>query len=136
MIYVASSWRNPRQPEVVEILRREGYNVYDFKNPGFRWSDIDLNWQEWDMQTYRDMLNHPIAVRGYKSDFTAMLEASIFVGVMPFGRSASMEMGWAAGQGKQTILLLSDGEPELMVKMFDHICVTMDEVLAAITAFY
>lgn len=32
-IYVASSWRNERQPEVVEHLRSFGYEVYDFRNP-------------------------------------------------------------------------------------------------------
>lgn len=45
-IYVASSWRNPFQQEVVNILRDLGHEVYDFKNPphgngGFQWSDID-----------------------------------------------------------------------------------------------
>lgn len=32
-IYVASSWRNPYQPEVVAALRKTGYEVYDFRNP-------------------------------------------------------------------------------------------------------
>lgn len=32
-IYVASSWRNPFQQEVVNILRDLGHEVYDFKNP-------------------------------------------------------------------------------------------------------
>lgn len=43
-IYVASSWRNSRQPEVVRALREVGHHVYDFRNPskgdtGFAWSD-------------------------------------------------------------------------------------------------
>jgi hypothetical protein len=58
--------------------------------------------------------------------------AEIFVGVQKFGRSASMEMGWASGNGKTTILLLDSGEPELMVKMFDHICCDTDEMLRAV----
>lgn len=46
-IYVASSWRNVFQQDVVNILRNFGHEVYDFKNPphgngGFQWSDIDL----------------------------------------------------------------------------------------------
>lgn len=28
-IYVASSWRNNRQPDVVKFLRNLGYDVYD-----------------------------------------------------------------------------------------------------------
>ena len=40
-----------------------------------------------------------------------------------------MELGYAAGSGKFTVVLLSDGEPELMYKMTDEICVDMNEVL-------
>ena len=132
-IYVASSWRNEHQPKVVAELREDGHEVYDFRNPrkedsGFAWSDIDPLWQNWTPEVYRDRLNHPIAHAGYLSDFDAMRWADVFVGVMPFGRSASLEMGWAAGHGKSTILLLEDGEPELMVKMLDCICCNMNEV--------
>lgn len=136
-IYVASSWRNKIQPAVVTALREAGHEVYDFRNPkpgdnGFQWSAIDPNWQEWSPEQYRHYLNHPVADRGYKNDFDAMRWADVFLGVQPFGRSASMEMGWAAGQGRKTILLLENGEPELMVKMFDHICCSLDEVLAVL----
>lgn len=133
-IYVASSWRNTLQPGVVRCLRSCGHEVYDFRNPkegdfGFHWSEIDVNWEKWTKYEYRKRLSHPIAQKGFNFDFKAMECADTFVGVMPFGRSASMEMGWAAGMGKKTILLLSDGEPELMVKMFDHICCSLNEVI-------
>ena len=32
-IYVASSWRNTIHPSVVAALRKDGHDVYDFKNP-------------------------------------------------------------------------------------------------------
>lgn len=133
-IYVASSWRNQQQPEVVRRLMAAGHEVYDFRHPkdgedGFHWSDIDNDWQIWSPYQYREALAHPIATHGFKNDMAAMKWADVFVGVQPFGRSASMEMGWAAGQGKNTILLLEDGEPELMVKMFDFICCSLDEVI-------
>ncbi len=136
-IYVASSWRNTIQPAVVESLRQHGHRVYDFKNPkpgdkGFHWSEIDPEWQSWTKEKYRACLDHSIAINGFLTDLHAMQWANVFVGVMPFGRSASIEMGWAAGQEKKTILLLSDGEPELMVKVFDHICCTLEEVLERI----
>jgi hypothetical protein len=136
-IYVASSWRNDRQPEIIRTLRSNGYDVYDFRNPsfndkGFHWFDIDPNWKNWTMGEYREYLEHPIVKDAYVLDTDAMRECDVFLGVMPFGRSASMEMGWAVGQCKTTILLLSDAEPELMVKMFDFICVGMDEVLKAL----
>jgi hypothetical protein len=134
-IYVASSWRNERQPAIVVALRAAGHEVYDFRHPrkddhGFSWGNIAEAWQSWSMEEYRDALQNEIAISGFNLDMAAMEWADTFVGVQPFGRSASMEMGWAAGRDKRTILLLENGEPELMVKMFDRICISLDEVLS------
>ena len=76
-IYVASSWRNVFQQDVVAILRDLGHEVYDFKNPphgngGFQWSDIDPDWQNWTTEQYQEALNHPIAQKGFDSDFNGM----------------------------------------------------------------
>jgi hypothetical protein len=133
-IYVASSWRNPHQPNVVKALQALKHSVYDFRNPkegdsGFHWSEIDPNWKTWTPEEYRNNLDHPLAQEGFKSDFDALKWAEVVLGVQPFGRSASLELGWAAGAGKQTILLLDHGEPELMVKMADHICCSLTEVV-------
>ena len=133
-IYVASSWRNPLQAGVVAALQSDGHLVYDFKNPrpgdrGFAWSEIDPNWMKWTAEEYRAALDHPIAKAGFASDFNAMKWADTFVLVLPCGRSAHLELGWACGQGKQTLVLTRDGEePELMAKMCDHICTSLDEL--------
>lgn len=123
-IYVASSWRNENQPTTVEILRAVGHEVYDFRNPrpgdnGFAWSEIDPEWLGWDPRSFRDLLDHPVAVGGFESDFDAMQWADTFVLELPCGRSAHLEAGWAIGQGKPTaILLRPEGfEPELMYRM-------------------
>lgn len=136
-IYVASSWRNKYQPGVVDTLRKAGHEVYDFRKPregdrGFSWADIDPEWRKWSLATYREALTDPIAEAGFRSDMEALNWCDAVVGVQPFGRSASLELGWAAGAGKLTVLYLDEGEPELMVKMCDHICLTMDQVLAAL----
>ncbi len=131
-IYVASSWRNERQQDVVKGLRDCGHEVYDFRNPkdgdhGFSWREIDEDWENWTPEKYREMLDHPIAQAGYKSDFDAMEWADTFVLVLPCGRSAHLELGWACGQGKETLILLDQMEPELMTKMVDHICLDFNE---------
>jgi hypothetical protein len=136
-IYVANSWRNTRQQDVVSTLRATGHEVYDFKNPkegdkGFHWNDLDVYWEDWTTKEYRNCLKHPIVEEEYKSNIDAMMWADVFVGVQPFGRSASLEMGWAAGMSKKTILLLDRDEPEMMVKMVDHICVSINEVIRLI----
>ena len=134
-IYVASSWRNLAQPAIVQMLRAEGHEVYDFKDPedngdsGFHWSDIDSDWQQWSPAQFRESLAHPIAKNGFKRDFDAMAWAEAFVLVMPCGRSAHLEAGWAIGAGKPTAFYLSDGEPELMYGMASDLVIGAKEML-------
>lgn len=137
-IYVASSWRNRIQQEIVAVLRREGHAVYDFRNPspgnhGFSWSEISANWQSWHPEQYRKALSHPIAIRGYVSDFEAMYEAEACVLVLPCGRSAHLEAGWFVGKGRPLhILILEPCEPELMYRMAAGVYVTIEELCAAL----
>jgi len=137
-IYVASSWRNEIQPNVVAVLRAAGHDVYDFKNPapgnnGFHWSEIHPDWQRWDAAEFRNSLNHPIANKGFSHDWNAMLAADACVMVMPCGRSAHIEAGYFVGAGKKLVILLADsGEPELMYKMATRVAVDMGEVLQAL----
>ena len=141
-IYVASSWRNPYQPGVIEVLRSAGFAVYDFKNPtvgyhnpdglphGFQWSEIDSDWQSWTPAAYREALAHPLRARGFASDRGAMAWADTSVLLRPSGRSAHMEAGWMAGTGRRDVILaLGENEPELMVKLFTGICLTVDELV-------
>ncbi len=136
-VYVASSWRNELQPEVVHRLGVEGHRVYDFRHPkpgdnGFHWSELDKEWQSWTPAEFRDALQHPIACRGFAEDMSAIEAADAIVLVMPCGRSAHLEFGYAVGKGKLGIILLSDGEPELMYRMADNVCTTLGEVVAAL----
>lgn len=125
-VYVASSWRNKVQPEVVKALRDAGHQVYDFKNPaprsGFQWSSIDSDWKQWTFEQYRDALTHPEAEAGFKSDFDAMKWADACVLVLPCGRSAHLEAGWMKGSGKLTLIYIPEmEEPELMYKICDGV---------------
>lgn len=134
-VYVASSWRNPDQPAVVDAIRAGGVDAYDFRNPeggvGFAWSEIDPAWQGWTAAEYVAALEHPRAVEGFASDFNAMKRADIVVLILPCGRSAHLELGWAVGAGKRTAILTRDGEePELMAKMVDRIATSLDDLLA------
>lgn len=132
-IYLASSWRNERQPEAVSQLRELGHKVYDFRNPepgdnGFHWSEIDPQWRDWTPAEFRESLQHPVAESGFRKDFESMRWATAFVLLMPCGRSAHLEAGWAIGMGKPTAILLSDGEPELMYRMAGEVCTNIGEV--------
>lgn len=120
-IYVASSWRNKYQPEVVRTLAEEGHAVYDFRHPptpkgcGFSWSEIDPNWEKWTRQQYAAALQHPIAVAGYRADIQGVRQADLGVLVLPSGRSASFEAGAMFGMGKPVLVYMPEVcEPELM----------------------
>lgn len=198
-IYVASSWRNPTHPAVVQALRTEGHDVYDFRAPGsgtaFSWAEVKTHsgpdsiavcencgrgivratyagmggWEpDWDprqdpliwrhsssgyaacqasstsvdvaapkkgsdwesVNEYLRMLNHPRSEAGFRSDFDAMQWADAVVLVLPCGKSAHLELGWAVGAGKRTAILLEDPvEPELMYRMVDHLAVNVDDLL-------
>jgi hypothetical protein len=139
-IYVASSWRNLMQQGVVHTLRADGHEVYDFKNPeqgdnGFRWSDVEPDWKNASAERFRDMLAHPIAVKGFDKDMDALKACDACVLVNPCGRSAHLEAGYAVGAGKPLYILLQEGdEPELMYRMaitegYGVPCVSLVELL-------
>lgn len=136
-VYVASSWRNTQQQEIVHRLGAEGHAVYDFKNPpngvsGFAWEAANMPPREnLTAETYRKVLTtSPMCALGYQSDMRAMEWADTCLLVLPCGRSAHLEAGWFAGRGKRLIILTQDGEePELMALMAHHICINMAEVV-------
>lgn len=122
-IYVASSWRNQHHNSVVRALFGMGHEVYDFKNPpnkaGFGWEQLDTGWLNWTPQKYLEMLSHPIAIEGFTADMEGLRWADTCILLLPCGRSAHLEAGYAIGQGKPTAVFISNEkfEPDLMYKM-------------------
>lgn len=102
-VYVASSWRTSRQPEVVAALSAAGHTVYEFKNPapgllGFSWKHCEGDPPSWSAEKTREVLAHPRAQRGFDADIDAMKRADAIAMVQPCGRSAALELGWGPGR--------------------------------------
>lgn len=151
-VYVASSWRNDKQGAAVATLRDHGHEVYDFKSrgsgwgragddtsetPAFGWSAIDPNWKQWTPEEYAAALEHPIAVAGFNRDMRALATSDACVMLMPCGPSASMELGYAVGAGKLTIVLVEGmREPDLMARMADLVTCEWNDVLLALGGWY
>jgi hypothetical protein len=138
-IYVASSWRNTTQPTVIKALRKAGHEVYDFRNPapgenGFAWSALDPDWLKWNLRQYVHNVRKPLADKGFKFDRNALHWCDTCVLVLPCGRSAHLEAGYAAGQGKRTIFMLSmdNFEPELMYRLGHGFVTNTAELLTAL----
>lgn len=123
-VYLASSWRNAEQPRVLKLLRDAGHPTYDFREPtpgehGFSWKETTADGQP--PRTVASLLaslQHPVAVHGFDLDMLALRQCTAVVLLLPCGRSAHLEAGWAAGAGKLVVVYTRDGEePELMYRM-------------------
>ena len=132
-IYVATSWENPYYVDLRRRLLEEGYDVYDFRDPkyAFSWDELFPLAHMWSPGEYREVIkgNH-ITDDSFHRDFQAMQAADVFVLLMPCGRSAHVEAGWAAGEGKATFVYYpvdTPGDPEfradLMYLLFDDIVI-------------
>jgi len=139
-IYVASSWRNEPYPQVVDALRADGHDVYDFRNPpggtGFSWQQVDAS-NARDIDSYFRALDTDIAARGFDSDRLHLDDCEGLLLVLPCGRSAHLEAGYAIGQGKTVVVLLHEDkfEPELMYLLAGraNIVSTLDEARAILS---
>lgn len=132
-IYVATSWKNVHYGSVVTFLRGAGHDVYDFRHEGFGWRQVDDGWQSWDVHRYLKALQHPTSAAGFKRDMDALRACDACVVVLPSGRSAHLEAGWAAGAGKRLIVYIPEYDtPELMYLAADAIVTTLDDVRSAL----
>lgn len=134
-IYVASSWRNIDRVKVAALfLRANGFSVYDFtedddQGAAFNWTDIDPQWQGWSPERFRTLLWHPVADRGFNRDFDELRAADGLLLMLPCGRSAHLELGYAIGAGKPTAIVLQAGEPELMYRAAGFIALDLTEAV-------
>jgi hypothetical protein len=140
-IYVASSWRCPHQPRVVQLLRVQGHEVYDFRHPapgnnGFAWSEIDIEWMSWTPKQFvRKLLGSSIAAAGFNCDWEALRNCDACLCVLPCGRSAHLELGYALGAAKRTAVYMPENtpgvyEPELMYLGLDSVLIEEPELLS------
>lgn len=133
-IYVASSWRNEKRHDaMLKALQGTGADVYNFRNPahgatGFAWEDVDQKWGTWSAADMVDGLDHPVARKGFRADMNALAAADLCILVLPCGRSAHLELGYAVGAGKPTAVWLDDGEAELMYAMVDFLSPDANDV--------
>ncbi len=121
-IYLASSWRNPYQPQLVTRLREWGHAVYDFRYDSrslgaaplghaeppataFSWSEMDEDWKDWTPREYLAQLQTSArAAQGFIGDLRGMEWADTCIMALPCGNSAHIECGYMKGRGKRVII--------------------------------
>lgn len=132
-IYIIGSLANREGVfPVSERLRAEGHDVFDdWISPG---PEADEHWQTYERQrgrTYAEALEGTHARHIFAYDQRHLAEAQAVVMVLPAGKSGHLELGWAIGQGKRSIIYLPE-EParyDLMYLLADRIVVDMDELV-------
>lgn len=134
-IYVAASWKNEAQPAIVTILRDGGYQVFDFKDR--RYDEDKYSWDElrvsigdpWTATEARILMGHEALRPRFERNLDALNWCDVLVALEPYGKSTAIELGYAAGKGKPTaILLRANTEPELMANVAQFAAVNMSEL--------
>ena len=138
MIYLIGSLHNGTIPELANVLREAGYEVFDdWHSPG---PDTDTYWQSYEQyrgRSYTEALSGKHAWNVFEYDRRNLLAADVAVLVLPAGKSAHLELGYCAGKGKLTCILL-DGEPEkwdVMYRFADKVVNNRDELLEYLRAY-
>jgi len=151
MIYVASSWRNPRYEGILDCLEQWALPYYNWRDEeGFHWSDVfntmtffingeeksvaDLKVSHWTDPipgwVFANALRHKRAQAGFLRDMSHLEAADAVVLLLPCGKNAHLEAGWAVGHGKPVALYVTEPlQPELMYGMFDLITEDINDLM-------
>jgi hypothetical protein len=121
VVYIAGALKNPRIPVIAQKLEElTGYEVFaDWFSPG---PDADTCLREY-IKTrnpnagIKEALASYAAQHVFNFDREHIDRSDALVAVAPFGKSAALELGYVAGQGKPTFVLFEE-EPERYDIMF------------------
>lgn len=106
-IYLVGSLRNERIPEIAELLREDGHDVFDdWYGAGPK---ADDHWREYEIgrgRPYAEAILGKAAQNIMNFDRTNILASDTVILVLPAGKSGHMELGLAIGAGKKTHILL------------------------------
>lgn len=111
-IYAIGSLRNANIPVIACRLRKEGHEVFD------DWiaagPEADDYWQRYEKSKGNEL---PQALKGWAAkhvfefDRFHLDRCNTGVLILPAGRSGHLELGYMAGRGKDTAILM-EGEPD------------------------
>jgi hypothetical protein len=137
-IYLIGSLRNPNIEGIAKQLRSAGFDVFD------DWYAIgpeaDDHWKTYEQnrgRNFKQALDGEVCTNAFNFDKRNIDAADIGVMVMPAGKSGHTEMGYMAGQGKRTYVLL---EPDvdrwdIMYKFFTGVEYDIKSLIATLLAY-
>ena len=131
-IYLASSWKNKEAVlELAKWLRADGHEVDAFCDGktriSFNWSELShiIHKEGWNINDLdaKSMMKHWRVQTAFQEDKTYLDWSDAVIMLMPCGRSAHLEAGYAAGSGKKLYIIggFKRGEFETMYGFADGI---------------
>ena len=118
VIYLIGSLRNPEVPIIGDALRDAGFEVFDeWHSAGEIADDCFRDYCNGRGLTYREALQTYAAKHIFEFDKTYLTRPGIVVLVMPGGKSAHLELGWALGHAKAGYVLF-DKVPDRYDQMY------------------
>lgn len=137
VVYLIGSLRNPEIPIIGNRLRELEFEVID--NWWAGGPIADDSWQEYSKirgRTYKEALASREAKHVFHFDKAYLNLSDAVVLVTPSGKSAALELGYAAGNGKRGYMLMNE-EPErydVMTQFANSlVCFSLDELCQRIT---
>ena len=132
-IYLVGSLRNPSISAVADKLRDAGHYTFD---DWFAAGDkADDAWRDYEIargRTYREALTGHAAAHVFAFDKEHLEKADCVILALPAGKSGHLELGWAAGAGKETHIILDKDYDrwDVMYLFADGVWDSVDELTA------
>lgn len=130
-IYLVGALKNAQIPLIANQLRQDGHEVFDdwFSAGEF----ADTCWRDHELcrgRAYREALDGHHAWDVFSFDVGLINMADIVILILPAGRSAHMELGYAAGIDKETHILLDQEYDrwDVMYRFADGIWDNLDDL--------
>lgn len=132
--FVSGRWRNRDNVlDLTKKIRTKGYSAYCFLEAPHNNHVVSNNPEE-DMQRFEklDWRHDPYVKEIFRNDMEGERNSSVFVMLLPAGKSCHLEAGVAYGMGKRCVLIGEQKEAESLYLIFSEIYNTVDEFLYSI----
>lgn len=111
-IYLIGSMRNDGITGLAQQIRALNVEVFDdWMSPGPEADDFWQAYEKFRGRSYKEAINGHHAKTVFTFDHAHLSQADAVILLMPAGKSAHMELGWAIAKGKRAYVLF-DKEPE------------------------
>lgn len=131
-VYVIGSLRNPYIPIWAQNIREE-LKVEVFDDWHSAGPEADDMWKLYETgrgRSFLEALDGHAAKHVFDFDLHHLTKATHVVLVLPAGKSGHLELGWAAGKGKKTFVVLDDPDRwDVMYQFVDHVVPDTDELI-------